>query len=141
ELDVLLERRGRDVLAVLELVLLLDAARDVEEAVVVEVAEVAGAEAAVVGEDRFVLFVAVVIADHHVRTVDDDLAVLRIAGRLLVDHDLHAGDRLADRSDAMPAGAVRGRDRARLREAVALVDRDAEGVDELRDVARERRAA
>ncbi len=83
ELELFFERRRYDVFSVLELVLLFDATADVEEAVFVEIAHVAGAEAVVLREDRFVLFFSVVILLHHVRAVDDDLAFDASGFRLL----------------------------------------------------------
>src|SRR5690606_10266853 len=87
-------------------------------------------------EDRGVLLGPVVIALHDVRAVDDDFAVDLFARHRRVDDDADAGDRLADASDLAIAGEVRGRDGARLGEAVALVDHDAEAVDELADLLR-----
>src|SRR5262249_26785877 len=70
-----------------------------------------------------------------------DLALLLVAGDGPVDHDPHPRDRLPDAADLPRAGEVRGRDRARLREPVALVHLDAERVDEVRDVGIEGGAA
>ena len=127
QLELLLERHGRDVLAVLELVQLLDAAGDVEVAVGVEATEVARAEAAV-GRQRFARLVpALVVAAHHVGAVDDDLAL--VAGRArarLVDLEPHAGDRDAHGAEAHAIFGLRGGGAARLGQAVALVDLDAE---------------
>ena len=150
ELELLLERRGHDVLAVLELVLLLDAARDEHEAVGIDEAHVARAEAAVLREHGGVLLGALEVALHHVVAVHDQLALeargLRAVGGAAlagggVDLDPHAGDGAAHAADLAGAGDVGGGDGARLGQAVALVDHDAERVDELGHVARQRRAA
>src|SRR5262249_23629431 len=116
-------------------------AGDVEMAVRVEKAHVAGPEAAVLHEDRLRLLRTVVIALHDVRALHDDLTVLRVARDRAIDLDRDVWDRLPDAAQLAVPGVVRGGDGAGLRQAVALVDRDAERVDERRDVGAERRAA
>src|SRR4029077_10271338 len=58
-----------------------------------------------------------------------------------IDLDRHAGNRATDAAHLAMAGIVRGGDRAGLGEAIALVDRDAERVDERRPPGVERGAA
>src|SRR5205807_2238989 len=81
-----------------------------------------------------------VVAVHERRRADEDLAGALAVG--LADLDLDAGDRLADRARLRSGGgAVRADDRARLGQAVALVEVDPEPVEGRRHLARERRAA
>ena len=100
------------------------------------------AEAAVLHQDRGVLVGPIVVALHHVRPVDDDLAVL--TGSSVTERSIWIdtpGIALTDAAHLAMAGIVRGGDGARLGEAVALVDRDAERVDERRHLRAERGAA
>lgn len=131
---------GTTVLAVLELVLFLDAASDVQEAAAVEPSEVAGPETAVLGEHFGGFRRAAVVAAHDVRPVHDDLAAsLAVRGR--VDGDADAGDGPADAAELARAGRIHAHDRTGLGQAVALVNRDAERIDEFRDLGGERRGA
>src|SRR5262245_18817163 len=141
ELQQLLEGRRHDVLAVLQLVLLLDPAGDEEVALGIEVAHVARAEAVVLHQDCGVLFGPVMVAPHDVRAADDDLAVDGIVRHRAIDLDRHAGNRAPDAAHLAVAGIVRGGDGAGLGEAIALVDRDPEGVDERRHLRAEGGAA
>ena len=85
------------------------------------------------GEDGGVLLGPVVVADHHVRAVDDDFALLaRRSSRRRAAVDVSISMRtpgMARPTQPMRrvAGAVGRRDGARLGEAVALVDGDARG--------------
>ncbi len=49
------------------------------------------------GQDLLVLFRQVVVPEHDVRSVDDDLADLCVTRYVAVDIDSHARDLLADR--------------------------------------------
>src|SRR6185369_242386 len=126
-----------DVLAVRELVLLLDAAGDVQVTVVVEVTDVAGPQAAVLREGGAGLLGPAVIAAQHVRAVDDDLPLPAVAGRARVEHHAHAGQRAPHAAEPALPGNIRRYDGARLREPVTLVDRDAEAVHQLGDLGRQ----
>jgi hypothetical protein len=82
----------RDVLAALD-DQLLDASRDVEVTVLIEVTEIACAHAAVCGQRRSGRLRLVVIALHHTRRLDQDLAVffgeLALGARALeITHEL-----------------------------------------------------
>src|SRR5690606_15271227 len=70
----------------------------------------------------------------------DDLALADHVAGAGVDHDADAWDHFADAPEPPPRGGVRGDDRARLRQAVSLIHIDAERIDELRDLLRERGA-
>src|SRR5262249_49787031 len=126
---------------VLELVLLLDAARDVEEPLGGYVSHVPGAEAVILHQHRRVLLGTVVISLHHVGTANDDLAMQRVTGDRAVELHRVTRARLADGAHLARAGVVGRRDGARLGEAVALVPGDPERVDEVRHLRTQRRAA
>src|SRR5690606_13058946 len=133
ELERLLDGHRHHVLAVLQLVLLLDATGDDEEAVLIDIAHVPRAEASIAGERLRVLLGEVVVAEHHVVAVDHDLAVALVAGDAAVDLDANAGRRLADAAQTTVARVVGGRDGAGLGEAVATDDVDAQLVDDVAD--------
>ena len=102
----------------------LDAVNDVEVAVVIEVADVAGVQPAVTHRRRGRLR-TVPVAGHEHRSADADLAVL--AGRQpgpVGSHDshLHPLDRRAHRAKPAAGGRLGTDQRAGLRTAVALPD-------------------
>ena len=105
-----------DVLAALD-DQLLDAAGDEEEAVGVAVAEVAGAQPAVGGEARGGGVGILVVAAHHVRTADRDLAGDAVGHRLQrgVDHPRFAARGLAHRPELAPRRIERVREAWRHR--------------------------
>ena len=130
-LDLGLEVRRRDVLAARGDDDVLLAAGDLDEAVGVDLAEVAGVQPAV--DDRLAgRLLVLVIALEYVRAPDEDLAVVR-------DPHLATGKRLADRADPEVLG---GRDRRRgrgLGHAPALENEDAGRVEEAEDLGVDRR--
>src|SRR5207248_2002391 len=128
-----LDELRRDVLAVRELEQLLLAVCDEEVAALVEASNVARLEPSVLGEDRRGLVRMVVVAAHHVGPAHEYLA-------LLVCPHLDAGERQADRADAVVFGPVR-RDDAGLRHAVALQYRHARAEECVRERGRQRRSA
>ena len=85
----MLELHGRDVLAARCLEQRLLAVGDLEEPVLVDLADVAGREPAALEEDLLRLLLALVVALGDVRRAREDLAVRR-------DLELDAGDRAAD---------------------------------------------
>ena len=98
----LLDLARIDVVAAADDEILL-AVDDEQEAVLVDVAEVAGAHPAA-GEGRLGGLGIVVVALHHVDAADHHLADVVAAGRqdailLVPDLDVHAPDRLADAVD------------------------------------------
>src|SRR6266540_2391081 len=106
---------------------------DREEAVRVDLADVAGVEPAFrVDRLRRRLRLAEV-ALHHVRAAGQDLAVIR-------DSDLDVGKGAADGPQPPGIRAVDGDHRRSLGQAVSLVDRHARAEEELGEVARERGA-
>ena len=106
----------------------------IDEEAVVELADVAGVEPAVRVDRLGGRLGLVVVALHDVRAARQDLAVLG-------DLHLDARHRPPDRAEAPAAAAVDADDRRGLRQAVALVDLHAGADEELRELARERRAA
>src|SRR5262249_5063855 len=94
----------------------------------------AGMEPAVAGERSSRGGLVVVVPGENGRSLDQDLAV---GG----DRELDAGDRGPDGAKLVVRGPVDGRRARLLGLAVALEDQDVEGVEELRDLLRERRAA
>src|SRR5207245_1067518 len=106
---------------------------DPQEAVAVELADVTRPQPAVVAERLARRLLVAPVAGEDVVAVEQDLAVLG-------DADVAARQRDADRPEAEAAEAV-DRGRGALRQAVALEDDDAEGVEELEDLACERGAA
>ena len=125
---------GGDVLAVRVDEDLLLAVRDHQEAVLVDPADVARVEPAVRVDRLGGLLRLVEVALHDVRSARQDLPVRR-------DAALDAGHDLPHRAEPPRGRAGEGDDRARLREAVALVDLDADRPEELRELFREGRAA
>ncbi len=105
--------------------------RDVEAPARIEVPEVTGVEPAVPqGRSRSVR--PVVIAGHHDRPLDQDLAVCMIArpiGGIVEDADVHAGHRLADRLEVRIAGPHQGRGARTLGQPVRLDDVEAHAVE------------
>jgi hypothetical protein len=133
-LQLVLEVLGRDVLAAGGDDDVLLAVGDHEVAVLVDVADVAGVDEALLVERRpRRLFVVVVAGEDGVRP-DEDLAVLG-------EPQLHAGERPPDRSELERARPVDRCGRRHLREPVALEHEDVDRVEELGDLAGERRAA
>src|SRR5207302_11155234 len=107
---------------------------DLEEAVLVDLADVAGVEPAV-GIDGLLRGVIVVpIPLHDVRAATQNLAIFR---------DLHfdAGDDPAYSPDAAPLRRVDGDDRRGLSQAVAFVDLEARADEERGQLGGKRRAA
>ena len=133
-LEVVLEVLRGDVLAAGRDDDVLLAVGDLDEAVVVDLGDVARVEPAVgvehLGRRGGILVVA---AEDRV-AADQELAVLG-------DSELEAGQRGADRPEAPALGRVRRRGRRALAEAVALEDPDPDRVEELGDLLAERRAA
>ena len=110
---------------------LLLAVDDREEAVVVEGADVAGVQPAVVVDQRAGGLLLQVVAGGVDRAADQDLAVL-------AELDLHARVGAADGAELEPAGSVGGDGTAGLGHAVDVVHLEAEPGHELRDVERHR---
>ena len=131
--QAVLEHRGGDVLAAGGHEDLLLAPGDPQEAVVVELADVAGVEPAVADRLGGRRVVAAVAAEQ----VDAAQADLAVVGDAHVD----AGQRQADRADPHLAGAVDGGRGGGLGEAVALEDRDADAAVEVAEAGAERGAA
>ena len=133
-LQLVLEVLRRDVLPAGRDDDVLLAIRDHEEAVVVEVPDVAGMHEAFVVERRARRLVVAVVAGEDGVRAEQDLAVVG-------DPDLDAGQRLADGAELEGRRAVDGRGGRHLGEPVALEHEDVDRVEELGDLARERRAA
>src|SRR5690606_26017926 len=112
---------------------LLLAVGDGEAAFLVQLADVAGVEPAVLQRLRRLLG-QVVVAAHDAAPADEDLAVVG-------DADLRARQRLADRAELHVRRAVEEAARRGLGEAVALQDREPGAVEELGDLAGQRRGA
>src|SRR5665647_564205 len=132
-LEEVLDRLGGDVLAAGRDQDVLLPVGDDEEALLVDVADVAGLEPAVL-EGLAGLLLLLVIALHDVRPLGQDLAVRG-------DLDLDAGDRRPNGPELHLVEGVAGQDGRRLRHAVALEDGQADGVEELGHVGRQRSAA
>ena len=128
-----LEHGGRDVLAARGDDELLLAPGDAQEAVVVDLAAVAGVELAV-DERLGGRGVVVPVAAEDYRAADEHLAVVG-------DADGRAGDGTADRADAQGRRGAERRRRRGLGEAVALVDRQADAAEEVAEPGAERGAA
>ena len=112
-LQRVLEVLRRDVLAAGGDDQILLAVGDLQEAVRVDLAEVAGAEPAVVGEGRCRRLGILVVAAEDGVAAHEDLAVL-------VEPDLAALDGAADRAEVEVVGVVDAQRARRLREPVAL---------------------
>src|SRR6266850_2398961 len=106
---------------------------DVEIVVLVQVADVAGAEPAVFAEHFGGCFRFLVVALHDARTFDENLAVFR-------DANLDVGDGLAGTADAIVRVVTRNNWRS-FRQAIALIDGDADGPKEFGERFGKRRAA
>ena len=106
----------------------------VDEAVVVDLADVAGAQPAVLAEHLARRLLVLVVAGEDGLAPDQQLAVVG-------DAQLDAGQRRPDRAEPEPVGPVDRRRGRALGQPVALEDRDVERVEELGDLLRERRAA
>ena len=116
---MLLDRADDDLLAVVQHDDVVGAAADEEEAVLVEVAEVAGADDAVAGEDPLGLAgLGVLVAGVH------RMLAAHADDTVLVEQHLLARQHPAHAALAVGAGVVLGDD-AGLVEAVALEDRQA----------------
>ena len=107
---------------------------DGQEAVLVERADVSGVEPAVSRERGSRRRLVIQVAREHGRPAEQDLAVL---GQLQLD----AGDRRPHGPELVVRGPVDGRGARLLGLAVALEDQDAEHVEELGYLLRERSAA
>ena len=134
-LEVVLQVRGREVLAARGDHDVLLAARDRQVAVVVERAEVAGVQPAVLahGAERGRV-AGTVVAPEDVRAADEDLAVVG-------DLDLGVRERAADGAEPVIGDGRGGGDGRGLRHPVALEHGRAAGVEELEDLLRDRRRA
>ena len=124
--ELLLYLRGADVLAVAEDDQLLAAARQEEEAVFVDVAQVARMEPSVRRQRLRRLLRLVVVAFHDVLPADHHFAV----------HDSHfvAGDGLAGGAGLVAAGRREGDHRRGFRHAVAFKQLETKGVVVARDL-------
>ena len=131
----------KDVLAAGQNDQLLAAAGDVQIPGLVEIAEVAGAKVAVVGEGLRRGFGVVPIAGEHVRALGQDLAVLRRGVLGGSEAQLDALDRQPGAIDPRPAGRVEGEDRRGLGQAVAGQDLPAETLERPRHLRIEAGAA
>ena len=132
-LEVVLQVRRRQVLAARGDDDVLLAAGDEQEAVLVDAAEVAGVQPAVLDRaERRVVVLVVALED--VRALEQHLAVV-------ADPDLEPGQRLAHRAEAVGVDGGDGRRGGGLRHAVALEHRHAAGEEELEDLLRDRRGA
>src|SRR5712664_192938 len=96
---------------------------DEEIVVLVHVADVAGAEPAVFGENFAGSFGILVIALHDARALDQDFAI--ISGS-----DLHVGNRLARTAYAV-LGIIAGDDRGSFGQTVTLIDGEAHGPEKI----------
>src|SRR5262249_47680583 len=109
--------------------------RDEEEAVAVDGADVAGVEPAVGAEDLVGGLGLLEVAERRdVRPARQDLAVR-------CDLELDAGQRLPHGPELVPVRSIEREARAGLGKPVAVEKKNARGVKELGDVARERSAA
>ena len=126
-----LDQRRGDVLAAGGLEEVLLAVGDLEEAALVELADVTGVQPAVGVHGLGGLLGLVVVALHDAGAAQQHLAVLG-------DPRLGAGQRPADRADRVAGRAVDERRGAGLGEAVALEDGQADRVEPVRDVLVER---
>ena len=106
---------------------LLLPARDAQEALLVQGAQIAGAEPAVLGEGLLVRLGAIAVAAEQRGAACEDLAVV-------VDPDLVAAQRAAHGADAELPRAADSHGGGGLGEAVALEDRDAHPPEEVRQV-------
>jgi len=137
-----------DILAVGQFVFILEASGDVEEAFFVQPAAVARADAGkavpFVRHHHFRrLLGLVVVAHHHVRTVNDDFSVQTVlpdAG--LIDHHAHVFIDGADRSVLVAVlGRIHADGGARFGESVAVEGRLSDILEEQRDFRFDERAA
>ena len=106
----------------------------IEEAIGVEVADVAGAEPAIGVETLGIIVGLVPVAGKDRRPADQQFAVFG-------EFQLDVGQGLADRAHAMGNGRVEGQDGRGLSKAIALPEGDADGGKPLGGVDAERRAA
>jgi hypothetical protein len=135
----ILDLVGIDVLAVGVDDDVLAAPDDVEVALFVEAAEVAGVEPAIADGVRGGLFV-LPVPRHHVLAAGDDLADARVVG--VGDLDLDASQRLAHRArDGLLLGRAHRQHGRSLGQAVALEEVEAHAVEHLQHVRRQCRAA
>src|SRR6266545_2482680 len=133
-LQVVFEVRGRDVLAARRDEDVLLAIRDRHEAVVVDLGNVACVQPALVVEHLARRGLVLQVAGEVHRPADQELAVRR-------ELQLDAGQRRADRAEAEAVDAIRSCAARPFGKAVRLDDQDAQRVEELDDLLRERRAA
>src|SRR3954451_9411859 len=133
-LEVVPHVRRREVLAARRDDDVLHPAGDLHEPLVVDLADIAGAEPAVVGERlaRGLLVAPVLLED--VRALHQQLA-------LVADLDLDPGDGLPDGAEVELVRRVNAADADGLGQAPALQHRNATGVEEREDVGRDRRGA
>src|SRR4029077_1145784 len=132
-LQQVLDLLRRDVLPARGLDEVLLPVGDAEEALRVELADVASVEPAAGIPALGRRLRAAVVAERDVRAARQYFAVLR-------DADLAAVQRQPDRSELEAVGPVAGEARGGLGETVAFEDENADRVEELRDLARQRRA-
>ena len=132
-LEVVLEVGRREVLAAGGDDDVLLAARDVDVAVIVDGAEVAGVQPPV-DDGAEARVVVAVVALEDVVALEEQLAVVG-------DPRLDAGQHAPDRAEAVVLDRRVGGHRGRLRHPVALEDGDAAAVEELEDLLGDRRRA
>ncbi len=130
-LELVFDRLGRHVLAARGLDQVLLAIGDPEEAVVVELADVAGVEPAFRVDRGSGGLGQVVVPLHDLRAPDQDLPVLG-------DLDLRSGHGLPHGADTEVLEGVHVGHGARLGEPVALEDREADRVEEPVELGRKR---
>src|ERR1700733_13602337 len=132
--EPVLEHRGRDVLAAGGDDELLLPPGDGQESLVVEFADIAGAEPAVLGEGLLGSRLVLPVAREDGRPADQNLAVV-------TDLDRGTGQRLPDGADLVAVRPVDRRRRGGLGEAIPLKDDDADAAEEVAEPIAERRAA
>ena len=129
-----LEHRGRHVLAPGGDDHLLLPPGDLQEALLVQLPDVAGGEPAAPGEDLLGGCLVVPVAGEDVLPADQDLAVVG-------DLDPDAGQRLPDGADLVPVRPVHGGRGGRLGQPVSLEHGDADAAEEVAEPFAERRPA
>ena len=124
---------GVDIFAVAENDQVFGTAGDVQIAVIVKMAQIAGAEIAVLGEGFRGGFRVLIVAEHNTGALDNDLA--------FADLHIHIRNRLTDRIQPVHIGIVGGDQRRALCQTIALVHIDAEILKRTDDLCPKRSAA